>query len=155
MHALALALNLNPPDLLSLVGSSTEEGAKPDVFKSENTNLCLFHYYDKLMSYKTPQVTSFLFLSSLVVSLSSYSFFFLSLFIILLFINLNYLFPLLSFFLSFFLSSSLAMHGAPRSRVTDSLTQVSSFSFLLFFFFCLVFYLSFILLSFLFISNLN
>jgi isopenicillin N synthase-like dioxygenase len=55
MHALSLALNLNPLDLLALAGSSEEDYPKPNPLKSENTNLSLFHYFDKNMSYKTPQ----------------------------------------------------------------------------------------------------
>jgi len=53
LHALALAININPLDLLALaVGKGNTE---KHLFQSKNTNLCLFHYYDKEMSYKTPQ----------------------------------------------------------------------------------------------------
>lgn len=51
LHAIALALDISPSSLFQLVGSPDA----PDSHKSENTNLSLFHYFDKNMSYKTPQ----------------------------------------------------------------------------------------------------
>lgn len=53
LHALALALSLSPLSLLSLVVG--EGKSHEDINKSVNSNLSLFRYFDKFMSYKTPQ----------------------------------------------------------------------------------------------------
>lgn len=53
LHGLALALNISPRDLLTIAVG--EGNSSDDIYLSSNTNLCLFHYFDKFMSYKTPQ----------------------------------------------------------------------------------------------------
>lgn len=53
LRAIALSLALDVNDLFKMVGSP--ESDTPDPYKSGNTNLCYFHYFDRFQSYKTPQ----------------------------------------------------------------------------------------------------
>lgn len=54
LRAIATYLNVDPRELSEMVGSQ----AMPDPHDSINSNLSLFHYFDKFMSYTTPQVRS-------------------------------------------------------------------------------------------------